>query len=387
VATDDGRAVLPRGRLPALGTTFSLITKVTRWCNLRCTYCNEWEDTKTVMSFRTLAALTRGALEYPDTLAVNFIWHGGEPLVRGREFYDRALYLQDRCRRKGQVIKNSIQTNGTLVNEKWAEYFKTYGFNVGLSVDGPKELHDAQRPRQGGRGSHAAAMRALKLFQEAGVRVGVLVVVTEQTLRLEPDIVFDFLLENGVQSFAFLRLRPESRPDGRYDPQADYLSQERFNTFQRRMFDRWFALDNPQVTIREFVSIVSMLVGGEASICTLAGHCIGRHLGVNVNGDVYHCDRYMTDADYRLGNVHRDAFAAIFNGEKIQLLQARNADRLRGYAGCPWLSICHGGCPHNTYIEQRSITGYDRACCGEAPLIEHIAKRVKSEFISVSATV
>ena len=111
---------LPMARMPPTGHTFSLITKVTRICNLRCHYCNEWEDTKTVMSFRTLAQLTNRALGHPDAKAVTFIWHGGEPLVRGRDFYNKALYLQKHCRRDRQTVKNAIQTNGTLVNADWA---------------------------------------------------------------------------------------------------------------------------------------------------------------------------------------------------------------------------------------------------------------------------
>src|SRR6187551_2186344 len=102
-AAESGPAALPMRAMPPLGHSFSLITKVTRICNLRCHYCNEWEDTKTVMSFRTLAKLTKHALEHPDARGVTFIWHGGEPLVRGREFYDKALYLQSRLTRPKQI--------------------------------------------------------------------------------------------------------------------------------------------------------------------------------------------------------------------------------------------------------------------------------------------
>ena len=371
---------LPVNGMPPLGHAVSLITKVTRICNLRCHYCNEWEDTKTVMSLRTLARLTERALGHPDMRAVTFIWHGGEPLVRGRAFYDKALYLQERLRRPRQSINNGIQTNGTLVDERWVDYFLEHNWDVGLSMDGPRELHDAQRPRAGGRGSYDSAIRALRLFQERGVRFGVLVVVTEETLEFGADAMFEWLVENNIENFAFLRLRPPSFADETYDAERDYVAMQRFSVFQRRMFDRWYEHDDPNLGIREFDSILAALFGKHPKVCTLAGNCVARHLGVNVNGDVYHCDRYVTDNDYRLGNVHKNSFAEMFDGAKVKELQARNARRVDGYAACPWLPICNGGCPHTAYIAERSLAGYDPACCGEAALIEHIERRVTASL-------
>ena len=376
---------LPMARMPPTGHTFSLIAKVTRICNLRCHYCNEWEDTKTVMSFRTLAQLTNRALGHPDAKAVTFIWHGGEPLVRGRDFYNKALYLQKHCRRDRQTVKNAIQTNGTLVNADWARYFNRHNWDVGLSMDGPKQLHDAHRPRIGGRGSYDSAVRAIDEFQNHGVRFGVLVVVTDDTLELGPDEMFDWLIARGIQSFAFLRLRPPSLPDVTYDPEADYLTMHRFNEYERRVFDRWYELDDERIGVREYDTILSALVGGTPTICTMAGNCTGRHLGVNVNGDIYHCDRYVTDRDYHLGNVHRNTFAEMFEGEQVRTLKQRNAERVRGYADCPWLSICNGGCPHDAYIAARS-PGYDPTCCGKAPLIEHIHGRLLETLEAAAQT-
>jgi uncharacterized protein len=332
------------------------------------------------MTLRTLATLTQRALEHPQASAVNFIWHGGEPLVRGRAFYAKALYLQDRCRRPGQGVQNSLQTNGTLVDEDWVRFLKENNFSVGLSIDGPQEVHDAQRFRAGGQGSHDAVMRALRLFQKHDLRFGALVVVTEAALELGPEAMFDFLVSNGLTSFAFLRLRPESLPDGTYEADVDYMSRHRYEGFIRRIFDLWLERDDPDLRIREFDSIVSMLFGGHASICTLAGNCIGRHLGVNVNGDIYHCDRYVSDLDYRLGNVHRQTFSEMFHGDKLATLRTRNEERLSGYGACEWNRICNGGCPHNTYIERRSTGGTDVACCGEAGLISHINARVKEKM-------
>lgn len=362
------------------GPYISLITKVTRICNLRCTYCHEWADTKSVLEFETIAHLTAKSLRVADMRSVRFIWHGGEPLVRGRDFYKKALFLQDQTRRDGQTVINGLQTNGTLVDEEWARFFHDHHFEVGLSLDGPRSLHDQQRPTADRRGSWDKAMRAVQLFREHNVPFGALIVVSDETIRLGADAMFAFLIENGVNCFAMLHLRPESRPDGMYDPGSDYVALDRFNRYQMRMFDLWFAHNDPDIHIREFDSILSMLLGGNASVCTLAGGCIGKHFGVNVNGDIYHCDRYVSDNDYRLGNIVTDDWGAIFSREEIRVLQERNRKRLAGYVDCSYLPICHGGCPHNYYIDRRSIRNFDGRCCGEASLIAHIRQRLSESL-------
>lgn len=126
------------------------------------------------------------------------------------------------------------------------------------------------------------------------------------------------------------------------------------------------------------------LVGDRPTVCTLAGHCIGRHFGVNVNGDVYHCDRYVTDRDYLLGNVRGDSFADIFDGPGIARLRERNERRLLRYEACNWKPVCNGGCPHDAYISERSDGLHDVACCGNRELIAHIAGRVLGDLSEVA---
>jgi uncharacterized protein len=358
------------------GSHISLITKVTRICNLRCPYCHEWADTKSVLEFETLANLIAKSMRAEKVKAVRFIWHGGEPLVRGREFYEKALFIQNQCRRNGLNTRNSLQTNGTLVDAEWARFFHDKQFDVGVSLDGPRELHDRQRPNVNGRGSWEQTMRAVRLFREFEVRFGALVVITDDSLRLGADTFFDFLIGSGIKSFAMLHLRPESRPNALYNPDRDYVATDRFNRFQERLFDLWFANDDPDVHIREFDSIMAMLLGGNASVCTLAGGCIGQHFGINVNGDVYHCDRYVSDQDYLLGNIVRDEWSDIFASDAITTLRERNRQRITSYAQCSYMPICHGGCPHDAYIDRRSTGGANPDCCGQASLIEHIRQRL-----------
>jgi uncharacterized protein len=120
-----------------------LIIKSTRRCNLRCWYCHDWRSRGEAMPFEVLAALMAKALRPPEHRRVDLMWHGGEPLLLGRAFYLKALYLQQEFAQEGQMIRNSLQTNGTLLDHEWCRFFKEYGFQIGLSVDGP--VHDANR--------------------------------------------------------------------------------------------------------------------------------------------------------------------------------------------------------------------------------------------------
>jgi uncharacterized protein len=366
--------------------SLSLITKVTRICNLRCVYCHEWADTKSVMEFETVANLIAKSLQCSGIQFVRFIWHGGEPLVRGRDFYKKAMFIQERARGSGQVIANCIQTNGTLLDESWADFILENGIEIGLSVDGPEKLHNLQRPTVGGQATWHKTVNAVRLLQQRHISFGALVVVTDDTLQMGAEALFSFILETGIKSFAMLHLRPESLPDGKYDPMRDYLALDRFNRFQMEIFDLWFKHDNPDIHIREFDSILSMLLGGEAAICTLAGECVGKHFGVNVNGDVYHCDRYVSDNDYLLGNIVRDNWPAILTGDAIGRLKARNRTRVDRFHSCPELPICHGGCPHNYYIQTRTLNSSSKEleCCGEASLINHIRCRLASSLEATS---
>src|SRR5207248_2036076 len=197
----------------------------------------------------TLAHMTAKTLRASNMRSVRFIWHGGEPLVRGRAFYEKALLLQQLCASEGQRVTNSVQTNGMLIDEKWAKFLRENQFEVGLSFDGPRSLHNQQRRTAGGRDSWHKAINAIRIFKEYGVQFGALVVVTDDTIRLGADALFASLLEAGITSFGLLHLRPESSPTATYDPDVDFVPLHRFDEFQIRMFDLWFDADDPEVRI------------------------------------------------------------------------------------------------------------------------------------------
>jgi len=160
--------------------SLSLIIKVVSACNLACRYCDADIYSNHRMSLDTVSQIITKALDYADH--VEFIWHGGEPLLMGIQFYEKVVELQKRYKREGQTIENDLQTNGTLISQEWVDFFKANDFHVGVSLDGPPEVHNANRVFRSGQGSFEQVMRGIRLLKENGVKFRVLAVITSKGL-------------------------------------------------------------------------------------------------------------------------------------------------------------------------------------------------------------
>jgi uncharacterized protein len=320
------------------------------------------------MSFNVMANMTAKALR--TGRMTHFIWHGGEPLLMGRDFFKKAMWLQERYRGPNQYVTNAVQTNGTLLDDDWIDLFEAGNFSIGVSLDGPPDIHDFNRVRRNGRGSFDSVMRGIELLKARNQSFGVLAVLTENAVRLGPQGFFDFFVENGITSFAILSLNPAIiTGDTRHMSRSDH------SEFVKDVFDVWLERNDPDVHIRDFESIMRVLLGGEHSVCLLAGNCIGRYFAVNFDGDFYHCDEFMTDKQYRLGNIVDDELQDLLEGPAIQALRRTEKTNLQNLE-CEWLPVCNGGCPKDRYVAARFGSGGQVVCCGYAGLIEHIRSRI-----------
>lgn len=360
---------------PAKMRVGTLIVKVISSCNLACKYCDADIYSNRRMSREVLRQLIKKAFDQFDH--VNFIWHGGEPLLMGLEFYRDVLSIQNELAR-GKRYTNSIQTNGTLLNERWLDFLVQNRFGVGVSLDGPLVLHDANRVFRGGQGSHSNVVNALRLLRERGLRIGVLAVVTENTLKMDPAYFLDFFIENGVRSLGLNWQRPRFNRG-----ETSGLERLRYTEFINRLFDVWYASRSDKIEIREFRSIMSALMGGRHGFCILAGGCIGRYFGVSPEGDVYHCDEFMFDERYKLGNILEEDFGQILGSEKIARLKRINQEQIRGMP-CRWKNVCNGGCPKDRFVlEHYDHKLDDLTCCGWFEIIEHISEKLAGSIGSL----
>jgi uncharacterized protein len=331
------------------------------------------------MSFSVLARMISSAMQEFDE--VQFIWHGGETTVVPIEFYQKAVSLQARFLRPGCRVRNDIQTNATRLDDKWARFFKEADFGVGVSLDGPQELHDRHRPNAAGRSSFEDVLRGIEVLKRHHIPVSALMVVDETTLALGPDRIFDFFVERGITGFGCLGAKPQNQPDALPGtPAPSYLEPERMTRFMTRLYDRWLEHGDPKITIQEFELIHGRLGTKGRRGCTMEGDCLGRFFIVEPNGEVSHCDLFLGDSAYNFGNVLHLSFTEMIQSEKMARLRQANdhaVNVMREH--CPEFKTCMGGCPHDRYISYRHNPAHSEGCCGKFGLISHIRSRLQSQ--------
>lgn len=357
----------------------NLIIKTTRKCNLRCSYCNDWRSRGQPMQLDVLANLTAKALQARDQQVVNFIWHGGEPMLLGIDYFRRALALQKEFLQPGQYVINSIQTNGTLLTDDWCEFLSRNRFTLGISIDGPREVHDLNRNYADGRSSYDKVTASIAMARKHELNHGVLLVLNENTKRLSPAEIFDFILGDlGVSAFSFLPAVPDNLAEhiSGETQTSDFFKMSDYEEFMKGIFDHWYALGDTEIKIREIDGIMRGLMQANPGVCTLAGGCLGENFHVDATGDVHHCDKYLGDPGFRLGNILETDFDAIREGEQMQSLIAEECRRLERLKPCPNFEVCHGGCPHDRYIARKYDASHDGTCCGQSGLIEHIRNAI-----------
>lgn len=361
----------------------TLIIKPTRHCNLSCTYCHDRkEGPNQVMTFRVMAQMIISVLKDPTNDVINFIWHGGEPTLLPISFYEKALLVQSRFRRPGQVILNSIQTNGTLLTPEWVKFLHNNEFSVSISLDGPAEIHNQNRPYASGQPSFDDVIRGIQLLQEYGEPMCTLTVVDESTLKLGPDRLFDFFLNMGIKNIALLAATPTNQPEViPFSATEHYVDPKRMTNFLIGIYDKWAEHGDLQISIRELDIIRKKLSNNEDNACTLAGNCLEQFYLIEPNGDVAHCDVFFGDPRYILGNLMNEDFANIRKGYKMQaLIKAYQQEQMR-MKRCPEFSICNGSCPHQRYLSLRHNPHHKEDCCGLHDLIVHIRNSIGIDHV------
>ena len=347
-------------------------------CNLRCDYCYYLEkrllspSSPLLMDDDTLEEFIRQYLEAQTQPQVLFTWHGGEPLLRPLAFYRRALTLQRRYAR-GRIIDNCLQTNGTLLNDEWCEFFRQNNWLLGISIDGPQELHDRHRrgPRQAGGASFDKVMQGIRLLQKHGVEWNAMGVVSALTAGHALD-VYHFYKDIGCQYIQFAPVveRLQHHDDGRRlaspslpvsrcgvhpsrpQPVVAPFSVRRgdYGRFCCDIFDEWVRQDVGQVFVQLFDSTLARWAGEEPGVCTMCESC-GHVSVVEANGDLYSCDHYVFP-EYRLGNIRDESITSMMHSRRQVLFGRSKRDALpRQCKECRWRFACNGGCPKDRFCQ------------------------------------
>lgn len=275
-------------------------------------------------------------------------WQGGEPLLAGLPFFRKAVELETRFGRRGQIISNSLQTNGVLATEEWGEFFHQYRFLIGVSVDGPEHIHDLIRLDAAGRGTYNRVMRGLNCLRKQQVDVNVLTVVGPHNVRSGRELM-KFYKEEGLRWIQFIPQMNFSAQDTQ-TPGTFAITPQEYGNFLCETFDEWYSSGTPELSIRYFDNVMQSYVSETPQICTMQQKC-PRHLVLESNGDVFPCDFYL-DSDWKLGNVQSMGLVNAFDSSTYHRFAALKPDLPKECRLCPWLQHCRGGCPRNRGSEE-----------------------------------
>jgi len=318
-------------------------------CNLNCSYCYYLEKESLYpeggsfqMPDDLLEAYIIQHIEAHPGQVILFFWHGGEPTVLGLEYFRRIVALQRKHRPAQRQIINGMQTNGTLLDDRWCRFLAEEGFAVGLSLDGPRHMHDSYRVTRGGKPTFDQAMRGYACLRRHGIRCDVLCVVHARNVR-RPEQVYRFFREIDAPYLGFLPL-VEPQPDAEHGVSARSVSAEAWGNFLCSIFDEWKRRDMGKVIVQMFEEAACPAFGREQTLCIFRETC-GDLPVVEHNGDFYSCDHFV-DGQHRLGNIRLQPLADLIESPAQRAFGQIKRDALPRYCReCEVRFMCNGGCP------------------------------------------
>ncbi len=370
-------------------------------CNLDCGYCfylekeAYWPKKERMrMPDDVLEAYVQRYIAAQSTPEVEFTWQGGEPTLMGVEFFERAMALQAQYA-NGKTIRNTLQTNGTLIDEAWCAFFKQHQFLIGLSLDGPRAYNDISRPDKQGRSSYDDTLRGMRLMQQHGIDFNVLVTVSSANVA-HPVEIYNFLKAEGAHFIQFnpvveRQTRPQEAVIGlhfsnppkwtqpavaKQDLHAQVtphtVGSEAYGDFLNAVFDEWVKKDVGTVHVMNFEWALAAWVQLPATACIFAKRC-GRALMVEHDGDVFSCDHFMYP-EYKLGNITKDDPVALVNSPAQVAFGDAKETTLPGQCQrCEFKFACNGECPKNRFaVTKDGEPGLNYLCQGYMKYFGHI---------------
>lgn len=329
----------------------SLLFKTVSGCNLACDYCYYIKPGSTYkapkhMEYWKLRKLITEYMTFNKGTA-SFIWQGGEPLLAGLDFFNEVISIETECAPPNAYISNAIQTNGTLINERWAKFLKKYNFLVGVSLDGPRSMHDGRRNFNSGIGSFDAVMKGIKILENYGVDYNILSVIHKGNIS-KANSLMDFYKENGFRWIQFL---PAMKYNA-YNPDslASYeITPYEYAQFLRKTFDWWYTElmrnGTPTLSVRFFDNILSTYINVDPDFCMISKEC-SNTLVVEQSGDIFPCDFFMSNR-WELGNIGTSSLEDMTKSDKYKEFIRLKPKLPNKCKTCKWKTKCYGGCPRS----------------------------------------
>ncbi len=374
--------LIPDGAPPA----FHLLAKPTgAICNLDCAYCFilEKESLYPGSGFRmqepVLEAYIRQLIESHQLNQVNIAWQGGEPTIMGLDFYRRAMALVEKYRRPGMTFLHTMQTNGTLLDDDWCAFLKEHNFLIGISIDGPRALHDIYRVDKGGGPTFDKVMRGLRLLQKHGVEYNILTTVNRQNGD-HPLEVYRFLRDEAKTDWMqFIPVVERINDDGRTLLQQGStvtdrsVRPEQFGRFLSTIFDEWVRNDVGRIYVQTIEAAARNWYGMPSSGMCVFNETCGTGLAIEHNGDIYSCDHFV-EPNFLLGNIQQTHMIELVSSPQQLAFGTAKRDTLPRYCReCDVRFACHGECPKNRFIDTPDgEPGLNYLCAGFKHFFHHI---------------
>ena len=379
---------------------FHVMTKpIGPLCNLDCHYCfylhkedlfPESRKPDWRMSDETLDTYVRQYIEAQQVPSIDFAWQGGEPTLLGLDFFRRAVELQQKYCPPGKTVSNAFQTNGVLIDDAWAAFFKEHDFLIGISLDGPRDTHDRYRVDKGGRPSFDKVMNGRGFLVKHGVRHNALCCVNRFNGDRPLD-VYRFFRDEGFEWVQFIPIverrdfetkSPGAEPPPQRTP-ADFVHDWsvlplQYGKFLVQIFDEWVRHDVGTIHVQIIEECVTAWMGMEPSLCIFKPTC-GRALAIEHNGDLFSCDHFVYD-DFKLGNIKDKHIAELATSPFQQKFGTDKLDTLPRYCReCDVRFMCNGGCPKNRFIKTPDgESGLNYLCAGYKRFFGHVDPYMKT---------
>jgi uncharacterized protein len=368
---------------PPLPQAFHVILKPRgAICNLDCAYCfylrkeTLYPQASFRMSDELLEVFTRQYIQAQNVPELTFAWQGGEPTLMGIDFYRKAIDLQRKYRRPGQKILNSLQTNAVLLDEEWCCFFKQHNFLLGVSLDGPRELHDIYRLDKAGHPTFESVMHGIRLLQKYGVEFNILACVNNHTACYPLEIYHFFRDEVSTHYVQFIPI-VEKITNPVFPNITRSVSGVNFGQFLNAIFDDWVRNDVGKVFIQLFDVALAAWAGFPSGLCVHEAVC-GRALAMEHNGDLYSCDHFV-DSEHFLGNVIEHSLVELITlPAQRKFGRDKKGSLPRQCQRCRVRFACHGGCPKDRLlVTQAGEPGLNLLCEGYRAFFSHINRPMR----------
>ncbi len=358
-------------------------------CNLDCTYCyylhkeGGYKQADSYrMSMAVLREYIRQSFDHQPGPEIHFSWQGGEPTLLGVEYFETLVNWQRQYSQPGKYAVNDIQTNGTLLNDRWCEFFRANSFLVGVSIDGPPDLHDHYRKDKGGGPTCHRVVEGIRVMQKHGVEFNTLTVLNRKNTK-EPMRVYKYLTEEVGSNY--LQFIPCIEPIGFDDPNHMWVAgnedmavtdwsvlPEDYGDFLIEIFDHWVRNDVGRVFVRIFDTMLGLWMGMPSSSCNFGEIC-GKALALEHDGSLYSCDHYVFP-EHKLGNIRKTGLGAMVLSQKQMDFGFAKEDNLPEYCKqCEVKFACNGDCPKNRILlTPDGEPGLNYLCAGNKKFMKHI---------------